>query len=71
VLAAKVQAEHPRAHVLERRGDGSVVIELAVSNRPAFRSWLLGLLDHGRVLAPDELRDDVRSWLVAIAEGGR
>ena len=71
VLAAKVQAEHPRAHVLERRDDGSMVVELAVSNRPAFRSWLLGMLDHARVMAPDVLRDDVRSWLAAIAEGGR
>lgn len=69
VLAGKVQAEHPRARVPERRDDGSIVIELAVTNRPAFRSWLLGLLDHARVLGPDELVADVRAWLTAIAEG--
>ncbi|MCB1002838.1 MAG: WYL domain-containing protein [Acidimicrobiales bacterium] len=67
VLGRKVRAEHPGARVVERRDDGGVVVELAVTNRPAFRSWLLGMLDHARVLAPPDLRAEVRDWLRAIA----
>ena len=69
VLAGKVQAEHPGAHVPERRDDGSIVIELAVTNRAAFRSWRLGLLDHARVLGPEALVADERAWLTAIVDG--
>ncbi len=53
--------------VAERRADGSVVVVLPVVNRDAFRSWVLDLLDHAEVLEPDVLRDDVISWLEAIA----
>jgi predicted DNA-binding transcriptional regulator YafY len=53
--------------VVERRPDGSVVVGLSVVNRAAFRSWVLDLLDHAEVLGPDVLRDDVISWLEAIA----
>lgn len=51
------------------QGDGSVVIELPVINRAAFRSWVLGLLDHAEVLAPPDVRRDIVDWLTAIAEG--
>jgi proteasome accessory factor B len=50
------------AAVVERR-DGGVVVRLAVTNRDAFRSFVLGFLDHAEVLAPQELRDDVVEWL--------
>lgn len=70
VLAAKVLAQHPAAEVLERRADGSVVLALAVSNRPAFRSWLLGMLDHALVLGPEDLRAEIRAWLEQIAAAG-
>jgi proteasome accessory factor B len=53
--------------VAETRADGSVVIELEVVNRPAFRSFVLGLLDHGEVLGPDELRADLLAYLDAFA----
>ena len=49
--------------VAERRPDGSVVLALAVTNRSAFRSFVLGFLDHAEVLGPPELRDDVVAWL--------
>ena len=51
------------------RDDGSIVIELAVTNRAAFRSWRLGLLDHARVLGPEALVADERAWLTAIVDG--
>src|SRR5437764_1653772 len=49
--------------VEERRGDGSVVLAVTVTNRSAFRSFVLGFLDHAEVLDPPELREDVISWL--------
>lgn len=51
----------------ERHDDGSVVLELAVTNVDGFRSFVLGLLDHGEVLDPPELRADVVSWLADLA----
>jgi proteasome accessory factor B len=33
------------------------------ANRPAFRSWVLGLLEHAVVLEPVEVRDEVVAWL--------
>jgi predicted DNA-binding transcriptional regulator YafY len=53
--------------VVERGDDGSVVVELAVVNRDAFRSFVLGLLEHAEVLEPPELRADVVDWLRAAA----
>ncbi len=56
--------------VAERRDDGSVVVELQVVNREAFRTWVLGLLEHAEVLAPADLRADLVAWLGAIAGAG-
>ena len=55
--------------VRERRDDGSVVVELSVVNREAFRTFVLGLLEHAEVLEPEELRADLVAWLEAIAGG--
>jgi proteasome accessory factor B len=49
--------------VRERRPDGSVVLALEVGNRDAFRSFVLGFLDHAEVLTPPALRDDMIAWL--------
>ena len=51
-----------------RRGgaaDGSVVVELPVTNRAAFRSFVLSFLEHAEILDPPELRDDLVAWLVS------
>lgn len=53
--------------VVERRADGAGVFSLTVRNREAFRSMVLTFLDHAEVLAPDELRADVVSWLEQLA----
>jgi proteasome accessory factor B len=52
--------------VAERRPDGAVVLAIRVTNRAAFRSFVLGFLDHAEVLGPPELRDDIVSWLAAL-----
>lgn len=54
--------------VVERRADGTVVVELRVVNRSAFRTWVLGLLEHAEVLEPPELRTNVVAWLRALAD---
>ncbi len=43
-----------RDAVEERRPDGSVVLAVPVTNRAAFRSFVLGFLDHAEVLGPPE-----------------
>ena len=69
--AGWVEADLGSKAVAERRDDGSVVVRMAVTNRDAFRSFVLGLLDHAEVLAPPELRADMVGWLSALAgEGG-
>jgi len=55
--------------VLVRHDDGAVEVTLPVVNRAAFRSWVIDLLDHAEVLAPDELRADLVAWLTAIESG--
>lgn len=49
--------------VIATHADGSVDVRVEVSNRDAFRSWVLGFLEHAEVLEPVELRDDLVSRL--------
>jgi proteasome accessory factor B len=64
--AAGVVAAVPEAREAEQR-PGGVVFEIPVVNRPAFRSFVLGFLEHAEVLAPPEMRADVVAWLRAVA----
>ncbi len=48
--------------------DGSVVLAVRVTNRDAFRSFVLGFLDHAEVLSPAVLRGEMVEWLEALAE---
>ncbi len=52
--------------VVERREDGSVVLAVKVTNRDAFRSFVLGFLDHAELLGPPDLRAELVSWLEAM-----
>jgi predicted DNA-binding transcriptional regulator YafY len=52
--------------VESRREDGSLVLTVPVTNRSAFRTFVLGFLDHAEVLGPPELRADVVAWLEAL-----
>ncbi len=53
--------------VVARHPDGSVDVELAVTNVDALRSWVLGFLHHAEILSPPEVRDDLRRWLRGLA----
>lgn len=68
VLTGKLTAELGEEAVRERRPDGSIMFAFPVTNRSAFRGWLLGLGRHGEVLAPPELRAEVVAWLESMAD---
>lgn len=55
------------ATVVAEEPDGSVEVAFTVTNRDAFRSFVLGFLEHAEVLAPDELRDELLGWLREVA----
>jgi predicted DNA-binding transcriptional regulator YafY len=38
-----------------------------VTNRDAFRSFVLGFLDHAEVLGPPAIRQDLVAWLEGLA----
>jgi proteasome accessory factor B len=65
--AAWVIEELGEESVLERRRDGSVVLSVPVANLDAFRSFVLGLLDHAEVLDPPAVRGAIVQWLEALA----
>jgi proteasome accessory factor B len=48
--------------------DGAVVFEVAVSNWPAFRSFVAAFLEHAELLEPSDLRADLVAWLEAIRD---
>lgn len=50
-----------------RADSGDVIVELTVTNRAAFRSFVLGFLEHAEVLEPPDVRADVVAWLEAVA----
>ena len=66
-LAASVVREFGDDCVVERRAGGAVVVEVPCGNRPAFRSWVLGLVAGAEVLSPPDARADIVDWLNAIA----
>lgn len=66
-LAGRITRQRGAENVRERRDDGSVVVSVPVTNRGAFRSWVLGMRDHAVVIGPDDLRADVLGWLRALA----
>ncbi len=53
--------------VTARLGDGSIEVAVPCANVPAFRSWVLGLLDHAEVVGPPDVRRAVVEWLSQLA----
>ncbi len=53
--------------VVDRRGDGSVVVVESVRDFPAFRGFILTFLDGAEVLGPEEVRADMVAWLEGMA----
>lgn len=69
VLAAKAIVEAGASATVERHADGSATLILPVVQREAFRSWVLGFLDHAEVVGPPQLRAELVEWLRSIAAG--
>lgn len=70
LVASEVAAEVGEAGVPGESGE--VVFRILVSDRDAFRSWMLGWGHHGRVLGPPELVAEMVAWLESwpVASGG-
>jgi proteasome accessory factor B len=76
-VIARVRIDGPQAqwavqhlgpdHVVETGPDGGVLVELPVTNRAAFRSFVLSFLEHAEVVSPAELRDEMVTWLATMA----
>ena len=64
--ASGVERELGSERVVARSADGSIDVEVPCANVPAFRSWVLGLLDRAEVLGPPDVRAAVVSWLQAM-----
>ncbi|MDQ2826192.1 MAG: WYL domain-containing protein [Actinomycetota bacterium] len=63
-------ASHVGSKAVEAwRPDGSAVLAVRVTNRDAFRSFVLGFLDHAEVLDPPALRAEMIEWLQVMATG--
>ncbi len=52
--------------VIEEHADGSLLVEVEVVNKEAFRSFVLTFLDGAEILGPQELRQDMLDWLEAL-----
>jgi proteasome accessory factor B len=56
---------------VDPRPDGGAVVHVPVVDRAAFRQVALDLLEHGEVLAPQDVRDDVVAWIEQVAKHHR
>ena len=60
----------PEAHVeSDSASGGDTIVEVAMTNRAAFRSFVLGFLEHAEILDPPDVRADMIEWLEAVAAG--
>lgn len=67
--SAAIERELGADRVVERFADGSVLVSVPAGNLPAFRSWVLGLLEHAVVESPDEVRQHLIDWVSDVADG--
>ncbi len=51
----------------ETRADGSIVLEVPVTNDDAFMSFTLTFLEHAEILEPADLRASIVQWLETLA----
>jgi proteasome accessory factor B len=65
--AAMTERELGSERVLCRYDDGSIDVLVPATNLDAFRSWVIGLVDHAVVVGPPEVRQHVVDWLRGVA----
>lgn len=54
--------------IVETRADGSVLFDVPVVRFEAFRTFVLGLLDHAEILEPEHWRQEMVDWLSSVSE---
>lgn len=67
VAVPAVTAHLNDEQVVARDADGTITVELEVTNPDGFRAWILGFGAGVEVTAPDTVRDDLVAWLDAVA----
>lgn len=65
--AAATERELGEPRVVARHPDGAIDVLVPATNLDAFRSWVIGLVDHAVVLGPPAVRDDIVGWLRRVA----
>ena len=68
--ARAVERELGAERVVARHDDGSIEFDVPCANVEAFRSWVLGLLEHAVVVGPADARAAVVDWLRRTAGAG-
>jgi len=71
VRAVGVERELGSDRVVERDPDGGILLSVPAGNLAAFRSWVLGLLDHAVVESPPDIRQHVVDWLTGVVDTPR
>lgn len=69
--AWRVAAEVGAERVIERRDDGSIVVEVSTSAWPLARSWILSFLEEAEVLRPSTAREDLVAWVTHVRDAKR
>jgi proteasome accessory factor B len=69
VRAPAVVRELGADRVVDRSPNGDVDVRVPCANREAFRSWVLGLMEHAEVRSPADVRADIVVWLERQAAG--
>jgi proteasome accessory factor C len=64
--AWKVLRDLGEDRVVEHRADGSMIIEVDLTQTLMARAWVLSLLEHVEIIEPGELRTSLVDWLKAI-----
>ncbi|MFT4656733.1 MAG: proteasome accessory factor B [Candidatus Aldehydirespiratoraceae bacterium] len=66
--ATMAERELGSERVVARNDDGSIDVLVPATNLDAFRSWVIGLVDHAVVVGPPQVRQHVVDWLRGVAE---
>jgi len=70
VLASRVAGELGDDAIMVTHEDGSMDFAVPCRNLPAFRTWLLAMVDRAEVLEPASVRAHVVEWLSELERAG-
>jgi predicted DNA-binding transcriptional regulator YafY len=70
-VAPAVVRELGEDAVVARRTDGSIDVEVASGNRPAFKSWLFAMVDRAEVISPESVHQEIIADLQRMAGGAQ